>query len=74
MNMGKPAVDAEPESLQCDISRYLQLWINPQNGLVHDKSAPNWPASISGTGLALPSYPIAVERGLQRAGFSGGWW
>ena len=29
-----------------------------------DKTAPNWPASIAATGLALAAYPVAVERGF----------
>lgn len=37
---------------------------NPENGLVLDKTAENWPASIAATGLALAAYPVAVERGL----------
>src|SRR3546814_16938347 len=37
---------------------------NQTNGLVLDKSAPGWPASIAATGLALSCYPVAVERGL----------
>jgi hypothetical protein len=31
---------------------------------VVDKTAPGWPASIAATGLALASYPAAVERGM----------
>ena len=36
---------------------------NPANGLVLDKTAPDWPASIAATGLALSAYPVGVERG-----------
>src|SRR5512141_63766 len=43
---------------------YFEHEANPLNGLVLDKTAPNWPASIAATGLALASYPVAVERGL----------
>ena len=43
---------------------YFQHETNPLNGLVLDKTAPDWPASIAATGLALASYPIAVERGM----------
>ena len=35
---------------------------NPQNGLVPDKTAPAWPASIAAIGMALTCYPIGVER------------
>ncbi len=37
---------------------------NPVNGLIIDKTQAGWPASIAATGLALASYPIAVERGF----------
>lgn len=36
--------------------------MNPANGLILDKTADNWPASIAATGLALAAYPIGVER------------
>jgi len=64
VNTDKPTVDAELESLQRDTFRYFLLWTNPQNGLVRDKTAADWPASIAATGLALASYPVAVERGF----------
>ena len=60
----KPALDTELESLQRESFRYFQHWTNPRNGLVRDKSAPAWPASIAATGLALSAYPVAVERGF----------
>jgi len=37
---------------------------SPINGLVIDKTAPDWPASIAATGLALAAYPVGVERGF----------
>lgn len=37
---------------------------NPANGLVLDKTASNWPASIAATGVALAAYPVGVERGF----------
>ncbi len=37
---------------------------NRANGLVIDKTATDWPASIAATGLALTSYPVGVERNL----------
>lgn len=64
MNTHKPTIDAELESLQLDTFRYFVQWTNPKNGLVLDKTAPNWPASIAATGLALAVYPVAVERGF----------
>src|SRR5664279_2468649 len=64
MNADKSAVDAELESLQRETFNYFLLWTNPQNGLVLDKTAPDWPASIAATGFALAAYPVAVERGF----------
>ncbi|MEO8468079.1 MAG: glucoamylase family protein, partial [Chloroflexota bacterium] len=58
------ATDAELEALQGEAFRYFSLWTNPDNGLVLDKDAPNWPASIAATGLGLAGYPAAVERGF----------
>lgn len=43
---------------------YFHHEANPLNGLVADKTAPHWPASIAATGLALAAYPVAVERGF----------
>lgn len=56
--------DAELQNLQHHAFAYFELEHNPANGLVADKNAPNWPASIAATGLALSSYPVAIERGL----------
>jgi hypothetical protein len=64
MNTDKPTVDAELESLQRKTFSYFLHETNPKNGLVRDKTAPNWPASIAATGLALAVYPVAVERGF----------
>ena len=35
---------------------------NRTNGLVLDKTAENWPASIAAIGMALTSYPVGVHR------------
>ena len=64
MNTDKPTVDTELESLQRDAFSYFLHETNPQNGLVLDKTAPDWPASIAATGLGLAAYPVAVERGF----------
>jgi hypothetical protein len=56
--------EAELAQLQRLSFSYFQHETNPANGLVVDKSAPDWPASIAATGLALSAYPIAVERGM----------
>jgi hypothetical protein len=64
LNSDGPAVDAEIESLQRDAFRYFLQETDPQTGLVLDKTAADWPASIAATGLALAAYPVAVERGF----------
>jgi hypothetical protein len=43
---------------------YFLNEVNPANGLVADKTRPDYPASIAATGLALAAYPVGVERGL----------
>jgi hypothetical protein len=64
MSTNKPTVDAELEALQHDTFRYFLHETNPHNGLVRDKTASDWPASIAATGLALAGYPVVVERGF----------
>ena len=64
MSRRKLTVDAELEKLQHESFNYFLLETNPSNGLVIDKTEPDWPASIAATGLALASYPVAVERGF----------
>ena len=64
MTAAKPATDDELEALQRDTFSYFVHLTNPFNGLVQDKTAPDWPASIAATGLALAVYPVAVERGF----------
>jgi len=64
MSSEKPTVDAELELLQREAFRYFLNETNPVNGLAIDKTAPDWPASIAATGLALAVYPVAVERGF----------
>ncbi len=60
----RPNVDAELEKLQRETFGYFLHETNPANGLVIDKTAPAWPASIAATGLALACYPVSVERGF----------
>ncbi len=57
-------MDAELETLQRETFGYFLHETNPGNGLVIDKTQPDWPASIAATGLALACYPIGVERGF----------
>ena len=64
MSSKKLTVDAELEKLQRETFDYFLHETNPANGLVIDKTAPDWPASIAATGLALACYPVGVERGF----------
>jgi hypothetical protein len=66
MSSGKLTVDAELEQLQRETFGYFLHETNPANGLVADKTAPDWPSSIAATGLALAlaCYPVSVERGF----------
>ena len=55
--------DEDLQTLQRNTFRYFWEETNPSNGLVPDNTtADNVPASIAGVGLALSSYPVAVER------------
>jgi hypothetical protein len=49
--------------LQRRTFNYFLRYVNPENGLIADSSRQNAPCSITAVGLALASYPIAVERG-----------
>ncbi len=64
MSHKKLIADAELEKLQRETFGYFLHETNPANGLVIDKTAANWPASIAATGLALACYPVSVERGF----------
>jgi hypothetical protein len=56
--------EVELETIQRESFEYFLHERNPKNGLILDKTAPDWPASIAATGLGLASYPVAVERGF----------
>ena len=56
--------DTMLDSLQRDTFGYFLHEDNPANGLVADKTSPDWPASIAAVGFALAAYPIGVERGF----------
>ena len=58
-----PATNADLERLQHESFNYFVHEANAANGLILDKTAPDWPASIAATGLALAAYPVGVERG-----------
>ena len=64
MSSSKLSVDAELEKLQRQTFDYFLHETNSANGLVIDKTAPDWPASIAATGLGLACYPVGVERGF----------
>ena len=57
-------IEAELEILQRESFSYFVHEANPANGLVIDKTAPDWPASIAATGFALAAYPAGIERGF----------
>ncbi len=61
---GNPGLETELVELQHESFSYFWHEMNPENGLVIDKNAENWPSSIAATGLALATYPVAVERGF----------
>lgn len=60
----KPSTDAELSLLQREAFSYFLHETSPVNGLVIDKTEPDWPASIAATGLALAAYLVGVERGF----------
>ena len=60
MSNRQPITDAGLERLQRESFSYFLNETNPDNGLVIDKTAADWPASIAASGL-------------RRAGFGGGW-
>ena len=42
---------------------YFMEQVNPENGLIADRSTADAPASIAAVGFALSCYPVGVERG-----------
>lgn len=64
MDHKKLTIEGELQKLQRESFRYFLYETNEKNGLVLDKTATSWPASIAATGVALAAYPIAVERGF----------
>jgi hypothetical protein len=63
MKPTKLTLEQELDQLQREAFDYFLQEANPANGLILDKTAENWPASIAATGMALAAYPIGVERG-----------
>ena len=60
----RPTIEAELEILQRESFSYFVHETNPDNGLVIDKTAPDWPASIAAIGFALAAYAAGTERGF----------
>lgn len=52
------------DGIQRGAFEYFLHEANDANGLVVDKTCPNWPASIAAVGLGLTVYPVGVERGF----------
>jgi hypothetical protein len=83
MSARTPFSAAALDKLQRDSFDYFLHETNPVNGLVIDRTAADWPASIAATGLALASYPIGVSaasaprrvsRGRDTRVLSSSWW
>ena len=64
LSTARSSEDSDLETLQRESFNYFIHEANPLNGLIIDKTAKNWPASIAATGLALTAYPVGVERGF----------
>jgi hypothetical protein len=64
MTQAEQATEATLDTLQRDSFSYFLHETNFINGLVKDKTAPNSPASIAATGLALASYPVGIAHGF----------
>ena len=64
MNRKALTIPAELDMLQRESFSYFMHETDRTNGLVIDKTALGWPASIAAVGLALAAYPVAVERGF----------
>ncbi len=52
------------DAIQRGAFDYFLHETNDANGLVRDKTCPDWPASIAAVGLGLTAYPVGVERGF----------
>lgn len=61
---GRTTIDSDLLLIQRAAFSYFEHETNPANGLVLDKTAPNWPASIAAVGMGLACYAVAVEQGF----------
>src|SRR3954467_12254560 len=64
VELHRQPTDDDLGKLQWTTVDYYLKETNPANGLVRDKTEPSAPASIAAIGMAMATYPIAVERGL----------
>jgi hypothetical protein len=60
----RPPADTMLDQLQKETFAYFLNESSLENGLIRDRTKKDCPASIAATGLALASYPVAVERGF----------
>jgi hypothetical protein len=56
--------DTMLDVLQRETFQYFVEEVNPDNGLVRDRTAEGSPASITATGLGLAAYAVGAERGF----------
>jgi hypothetical protein len=63
-DLHRPPSQEDLERLQFMTLLYYSHEMNPDNGLVRDKTDPQAPVSIAAVGLGLASIPVAVERGV----------
>ena len=52
------------DTLQAQTFDYFLKYINPENGLIADKSDPVSHSSIAAVGLGITSYVVGIERNL----------
>ncbi|HZK81534.1 MAG TPA: glucoamylase family protein, partial [Humisphaera sp.] len=62
----RPVSDQTLSDLQRQSFHYFTHEINPDNGLVADRTQDGSPVSVGGTGLALAAYPAAIELGFRK--------
>ena len=72
MRATEQVIDDDLGTLQRQSFGYFIHEANPENGLVADKTSPDWPASIAATGFALTAYTVgASTRDTSVAGDAG---
>lgn len=63
-DLDRMPTDDDLATLQWTTVEYYLKETNHVNGLVRDKTEPNAPSSIAAVGMALATFPVAVERGV----------